>query len=120
MTPEKPDPLFENKVSAILALGVVSMIPVALVLLLFKDVPPTTRDIVMVLVGAIVANATQAVQYKFGSNPSSSKKDETIHTLASTAQTAQAALAPVPGGGETIPVAPGETKTVVGTGEVNE
>lgn len=84
---------FEEKVSAGLAGFVVALVPYAFTMLLLIDVPPTTRDIVMVLVGVIAANATQAVQHRFGSNPASQRKDETISTLVDTAKTAQAAAA---------------------------
>lgn len=116
-----PNPaLFESKVGAFLAAFVVAMVPYAFTMLLFTDVPTSVRDIIMVLVGVISANATQAVQHRFGSSPGSNKKDETIHTLANTAQSAQAALAPVVGAvTDSVLLAPGETKTIVGTGESN-
>jgi len=116
-----PSSYFEQKVTALLAGFVVALVPYAFTMLLFKDVPANTRDIVMVLVGVIAANATQAVQHRFGSNPSNQRKDETIHTLANTAQSAQAALAPVVGVvTDTVTVATGETKTIIGTGEKDE
>ena len=76
----------------------------------------------MVLVGVIAANATQAVQHRFGSSPTSSRKDETISTLADTAKASQAALAPVVTAvvgapPPTIEVKPSETVTVAGVDE---
>lgn len=114
--------MYDERVTARLATLVILMVPFAFTMLLFKDVPQTVRDIIMVLVGVIAANATQAVQHRFGSTPASAKKDSTIATLANTASTAQAALAPLPGAAiaDAIPVAVGEVKTVVGTGDVNE
>lgn len=107
---------FDEKVSALLAVAVISMVPYAFTLLLFKDVPSTVRDIIMVLVGVIAANATQAVQHRFGSTPASLRKDATIETLANTASTAQAALAPLAGVApvETIAIAEGEKLVVEG------
>jgi uncharacterized membrane protein len=110
-----PENLFEQKVTAVLAGFVVAMVPYAFTMLLFKEVPPSVRDIIMVLVGVIAANATQAVQHRFGSNPGSTKKDSTIATLANTASNAQAALAPLAGSTPAVTIAPGEVKTVVGT-----
>lgn len=106
---------FEEQVSAVLAFAVISMVPYAFTMLLFKDVPSTVRDIIMVLVGVIAANATQAVQHRFGSNPASTRKDATIETLANTASSAQAALAPLGPVVDAIPIAPGEVKTIQGT-----
>jgi hypothetical protein len=104
---------FEEKVSAGLASFVVALVPYAFTMLLITDVPPNTRDIVMVLVGVIAANATQAVQHRFGSNPASQRKDDTIQTLANTASQAQAALAPVLGApADAVEIKPGETATV--------
>lgn len=105
---------FDEKVSAILAFAVISMVPYAFTMLLFKDVPQTVRDIIMVLVGVIAANATQAVQHRFGSSPASAKKDATIESQANTIHKAQAALAPLVGTVETIPVAIGEQVIVEG------
>jgi uncharacterized membrane protein len=107
---------FEEKVSAYLAGFVVAMVPYAFTMLLFKDVPSATRDIVMVLVGVIAANATQAVQHRFGSNPASNRKDTIIETLTNTASKAQDALVPLAGTAavETIPVAEGERVVVEG------
>lgn len=104
---------FEEKVSASLAGFVVALVPYAFTMLLLVDVPPTTRDIVMVLVGVIAANATQAVQHRFGSNPASQRKDDTISTLADTAKSAQAALSPTPA--HVVEVKPSEAVTVKGT-----
>lgn len=106
---------FDEKVSAGLAFGVISMVPYAFTMLLFKDVPNTVRDIIMVLVGVIAANATQAVQHRFGSSPTAARKDATIETLANTASSAQAALAPIGPPVDAIPIAPGEVKTIQGT-----
>lgn len=114
---------FEEKVSAALALGVISMVPMALVLLLFNESPATNRDILMALVGAIIANSTQAVQHRFGTNPGSQRKDDTINTLAQTARTAGESLAPLTAGGVVgnadITLKPGEvavaTATTTGT-----
>lgn len=113
---------YDEKVSALLAFSVISMVPYAFTMLLFKEVPQTVRDIIMVLVGVIAANATQAVQHRFGSSPGSNRKDSTIETLANTASTAQAALAPVAGAAAvTIPVAEGEKIVVEGkTGDSND
>jgi hypothetical protein len=112
-------PRFEERASAYLAFVVVLAVPFAFTMLLFKEVDQTVRDIVMVLVGVIAANATQAVQHRFGSNPSSQRKDETIGTLASTAHQAQQALAPLVPTGDTkvVPVEPGEQVTVQGTND---
>jgi uncharacterized membrane protein len=107
---------FEEKVSASLAGFVVALVPYAFTMLLVTDVPATTRDIVMVLVGVIAANATQAVQHRFGSNPASQRKDEIIAVQADTANKAQAALAPVLGAAaDTVEIKPGETATVTAT-----
>jgi hypothetical protein len=106
---------FEERASAALAFIVVVAVPYAFTMLLFKDIAATVRDIVMVLVGVIAANATQAVQHRFGSNPASQRKDDTINTLATTASNAQAALAPLAGAAPSVAVQPGEQVVVKGT-----
>lgn len=55
--------------------------------------------------------------YYFATTSNQRKKDDIISTQADTIQKAQAALPSVPGAvqGDTIPVSPGEVKTVVGT-----
>lgn len=113
---------FEQRVSAVLAGFVVAMVPYAFTLLLFKEVPTSVRDIIMVLVGVIAANATQAVQHRFGSSPASLRKDATIETLANTANSAQAALAPLAGlpPVDTIPVAEGEKVIIEGKENTDE
>lgn len=112
---------FDEKVTAALAMFVIAMVPYAFTLLLYSDIPQTVRDIVMVLVGVIAANATQAVQHRFGSTPASSRKDDTISALVDTAKASQAALAPVLGAvtgtppGAVVEVKPDESVTVKGT-----
>jgi hypothetical protein len=81
---------FDERVNALLAGFAVAIVPYAFTLLMFKDVPDTTRDIVMILVGVMAANASTAIQTRFGSTPGSQRKDETIATMAKT----QAAVTP--------------------------
>lgn len=83
---------FQEKVSASLAFFVVALVAYAFTLLMFKDIPQPSRDIIMVLIGVIATNATQAVQHWFGSTPGSQRKDDTISVLAQTAKTAGEAL----------------------------
>lgn len=57
------------------------------------------------------------LSYYFGTTQSQGRKDVTISTLADTAKSAQAALAPAPGApqGEVVEIKPDETLTVKGT-----
>lgn len=73
---------FEERVSAGMAMFVIAMVPYAFTLLLIRPVEGPNRDIIMALVGAMVVNATQAVQHRFSSTPTAARKDETINVLA--------------------------------------
>lgn len=53
---------YEERIAALMAWFVLGMVPYAFTLLLFQPVPPEMRDIVMVLVGVIAANASQVAK----------------------------------------------------------
>lgn len=105
---------YEEKVSAYLSFFVIFMVAYAFTLLMFVDIPQPSRDIIMVLIGVIATNATQAVQHRFGTTPASQRKDDTIATLAQTAKTAGESLA-TPSTNADILLKPGETATAKAT-----
>jgi hypothetical protein len=118
------DVRYEEKVSARLAGFVVALVPFAFTMLIFVKIDASVRDIIMVLVGVIAANATQAVQHRFGSSPDSQRKNDTISIMANTAKAAQETLSavapivsnapPTPG---TVTLQPGESVDVKATPE---
>ena len=112
---------YEERVAARLAFFVVALVPFAFTMLILVTIDPTVRDIVMVLVGVIAANATQAVQHRFGSSPSEHRKNDTLNIMATTASEAQKTLsavapivAPPPTAGSVV-LKPGESADVTAT-----
>ena len=62
--------------------------------LVFYEIPPANENAFLLLVGILSANVGAVVGYFFGASITNKKQSETIDTLARTAQTAAAALAP--------------------------
>jgi hypothetical protein len=56
---------------------------VLLYLLLLRIVPEQNRDLLNLVVGALIGSFAAVVQYFFGSSSGSAKKDETISAIAS-------------------------------------
>lgn len=90
-------------------LSVVIIVIVAAVLwgLFKKEIPLSNRDAVMLVLGALLLRLSDVYAFHFNSSSSSQKKDQTIKTLADTAQVATVAAVPhepgkivLPPGGE--------------------
>lgn len=86
--------------------------------LVYHELPKANESAFLVLIGILSGNIGTVVNFFFGSSVGNKRQSEALATMAETAKTAGAALPPTPGSeppADVIPVAPGETKTVVGT-----
>lgn len=52
-----------------------------LILLVMAEVPNTNKDLLNLVVGALIGSFSGVVTYFFGSSASSAKKDETIDSM---------------------------------------
>lgn len=82
------------------------------------EIPARNESALLLLAGGILTQVGNTVNFFFGSSADNKKQAETISTLADTAKSAQAALAPA--SASTIPVGPGETVTVAGTDDASK
>jgi uncharacterized BrkB/YihY/UPF0761 family membrane protein len=67
----------------ILAILIIIGFFLLLTLLLYTKVPNENKDLLNLVVGALIGSFATVVGYFFGSSSSSAKKDDTISTLAS-------------------------------------
>lgn len=76
----KEAPLLNKIVTPILALTIVSLTFILFGILLFDDAPvePTRKDILIYILGALTAIATQVIAYYFGSSSGSKDKSEEL------------------------------------------
>lgn len=102
-----------------LAVGITALVALATITPYFYMIPEKNMNLVTQAQTTLWNGWMVALTYYFGSSSNRKKDAETIAAQAQTIQTANAALAPVLGapGANVIPVAPGETKVVVGTPE---
>lgn len=101
----------------LLSLILVTIIAFALNALFTKSIPGPNHDVAILIIGGLLTQLTNVFAFSFNTTATSARKDKTISAMATTALTAGAALPTVPGAGspDVIPLAPGESKTVVGT-----
>lgn len=103
-----------NIAGSFIAAGLIALLGFATWALIYKEVPVSNRDALMVVIGILSMNVGQVVSFFFGSSATNKKQAETIEKQASTIQTAQAALAPLATSETVVPVAVGESVTVTG------
>lgn len=79
----KDAPLLNKIVTPILALTIISLTFILFGVLLFDDAPvePTRKDILIYILGALTAIATQVIAYYFGSSAGSKEKSEELKRL---------------------------------------
>jgi uncharacterized protein (DUF697 family) len=106
--------------AGVLAFTMTLMVAAAALVPYFVPIPEKNMNLITQGQTTLWAGWLLMLGYYYGTSQNNTKKDSTIATLASTASSAQAALAPLPEAVEAIKIAPGEVKTVVATGEVNE
>jgi hypothetical protein len=74
-------PLINKIVTPVLALGVTALTFGLFGLLIFVDVKPEAKDILIYILGALSAALTQILSYYFGSSAGSKEKDDNIKGL---------------------------------------
>lgn len=98
-----------NIAGGFVAGGLIALLGFATWALIYREVPVSNRDALMVVIGILSMNTGQVVSFFFGSSSTTKKQAETIDKQASAIQTAQAALTPE---ANVVPVAAGEAVTV--------
>lgn len=116
---EAPVAKFENHIPGLLALIASVAVVSEMFVVHMYSIPKGNETLITQIQTGLIGGWMVAMTYYFGTTANRKRDAETIATQAQTIQTANAALAPVAGapGADVIPVAPGETKTVVGTSE---
>jgi hypothetical protein len=71
-------PMLNKVVTPLLALGVVGLSFVLFAVLIFVDVQPEAKDILIYILGVLSAAVTQILSYYFGSSSGSKAKDEKL------------------------------------------
>lgn len=109
----------DDTMRGILAALALMMVGAALGLLFFRQTPPSNKELIAAVIGAILIKLTDVYGYYFNSSAGSQRKDETIGTLAATAQVAQSALAPINPAPD-VTLQPGQTAVVAATPETRD
>jgi hypothetical protein len=73
----KTDKLFQYILGALIVTGFF----ILLYLLISKNIPEPNKDLLNLVVGALIGSFATVVGYFFGSSSGSAKKDETISTM---------------------------------------
>lgn len=81
------------------AIGVfcVLMLGFSLVILLYADIPSDNQGAVGLLIGAVIANSGQVINWLFGATKESKDKDRAMAQMADQVATTKASEAPVGG-----------------------
>lgn len=74
-------PLLNKIVTPALALGVVALSFCLFAVLIFVDVKPEAKDILIYILGVLSAAVTQILSYYFGSSQGSKDKDSKLETM---------------------------------------
>lgn len=74
--PTNATPVINKLVTPILALGVVGLSFLLFTILIFVDVKPEAKDILIYILGVLSAAVTQILSYYFGSSQGSKDKSE--------------------------------------------
>jgi hypothetical protein len=101
----------DDTMRGMLAGAAITMMAAAMWLLFFRDVPPSNKELISAAIGGLLIKLTDVFGYYFNSSAGSQRKDETIGTLAQTAQVAQSALAPLSTAPD-VTLQPGQTAVV--------
>ena len=94
----------EGNIQNALAAGLLGIIAVMVLMLFYRETPPTNKELVSLALGVLLGSMKDVYNYYFGTTRSSDRKDEIVHTALAT----QAALPP----GDTIVVPPPATLEV--------
>jgi energy-converting hydrogenase Eha subunit A len=74
-------PMLNKLVTPVLALGVVALSFVLFAILIFVEVRPEAKDILIYILGVLSAAVTQVLSYYFGSSQGSKDKDDKVKGL---------------------------------------
>lgn len=74
-------PLINKIVTPILALGTIACSFILFAILIFADVDPSSKDILIYVLGVLSAAVSQILSYYFGSSEGSKQKDQKIKEL---------------------------------------
>lgn len=97
-----------NIAGSFIAGGLIALLGFATWALIYREVPVSNRDALMVVIGILSMNVGQVVSFFFGSSATNKKQAETIDTQATTIKTQMAPLTD----STVVPVAAGESVTV--------
>jgi hypothetical protein len=75
-------PMLNKLVTPLLALGVVALSFILFAILIFVDVKPEAKDILIYILGVLSAAVTQILSYYFGSSQGSKDKEDKLKGLA--------------------------------------
>lgn len=110
-------PAWMNDETARFVMSILMFLLVAMIVgvLMLREIPQANREILVGLAGTIVGALVSSIQYYNKTGVQNDRqKDDTINKAMSAVATAQATANPDI---NAIPVADGESKTIVGTGE---
>lgn len=79
----KQKELFQYILGTIIIVGFFAL----LIILVFSQVPDANKDLLNLVVGALIGSFGTVVTYNFGSSVGSAKKDETISNIATNKKT---------------------------------
>jgi len=74
-------PLFNKLVTPVLAVGTIGLSFVLFAVLIFVDVQPVSKDILIYILGVLSAAVTQILSYYFGSSQGSKDKADELAQL---------------------------------------
>jgi hypothetical protein len=100
-----------NFIGGVVAGGLIGILAFVTWALVFRTVPETNENALLILIGILATNIGQVVNWFFGSSSESKKQTDTIETLAKTAQTAGATLAQP----DAMVIPPGTSATATAT-----
>lgn len=83
----KQKELFQYILGTIIIVGFFAL----LIILVFSQVPDANKDLLNLVVGALIGSFGTVVTYNFGSSVGSAKKDETISNIATNKKTDETA-----------------------------
>lgn len=100
-----------NLIGGVVASGLIGILAFVTWALVFRTVPETNENALLILIGILATNIGQVVNWFFGSSSESKKQTDTIETLAQTARTAGATLAQP----DALVIPPGASATATAT-----
>ena len=98
-----------NLAGGTVAGGLILMLGFCTWALIYREVPVSNRDALMVVIGILSMNVGQVVSFFYGSSSTSKQQAETIDTMAKTTRTQGEALNPPQ---PAVELKPGESTTI--------